>query len=229
MSSIGEPPPPPGPPPSPGPAGGVRHLLALRLRQAQEETEELRAALAVRPLTALATGVLAERLGCGPAAAGAQLLALAARAHLGPQELAADILTTLPADPADPADTPGPAAASPQPPRAPAGQAVPVLESALARTADMLGAPAAVLWTVRPGGVLQPVAAPGFTEAERAPWQHVPPGVPPPAQQALARRTPLGPTGPVTATLGAARAPYRLAVPLHRADGPSAVLELAWT
>ncbi|MEV7211834.1 SpoIIE family protein phosphatase [Kitasatospora cineracea] len=233
MSSTGAPPPPPGPPPAPGPAGGVRHLLALRLRRAQEETEELRAALAVRPLTALATGVLAERLGCGPAAAGAQLLALAERAHLGPQELAADILTTLPADPATGTQRPDAAHPQhpqpPQPPRAPAGQAVAVLESALARTADMLGAPAAVLWTVRPGGVLHPVAAPGFTAAERAPWQHVPPGVPTPAQQALARRTPLGPTGPVTATLGAARAPYRLAVPLHRADGPSAVLELAWT
>ncbi|BAJ26543.1 MULTISPECIES: SpoIIE family protein phosphatase [Kitasatospora] len=209
------------------PRPGVRHLLALRLRRAQDETEELRAALATRPLTALATGVLAERLGCGPAEAGAQLLALAERAHLGPQELAADILTTLPAA-ADGATTTGPGPAPPAPPAGPSGRPPPVVEAALAQVAGMLGASAAVLWTVQPGGVLHAAAAPGFSEGERAAWQHVPPGVPTPAQQALDRRAELGPTGPVTATLGAGRAPYRLAVPLHRAAGPAAVLELAW-
>ncbi|MGW4806858.1 SpoIIE family protein phosphatase [Kitasatospora sp. NPDC004272] len=204
----------------------MRQLLALRLRGAQAETEELRTALAARPLTALATGVLAERLGCGPAEAGAQLLALAERAHLGPQELAADILTTLPA--ATTGSTTGPGPAPPAPPTAPPGRPPPVVEATLTQIADMLGATAAVLWTVQPGGALHPAAAPGFTETERTAWRHVPPGLPTPAQQALAAGAALGPTGPVSATLGADRAPYRLAVPLHRADGPAAVLELAW-
>ncbi|GLW57352.1 SpoIIE family protein phosphatase [Kitasatospora phosalacinea] len=216
-----------GPEPSgPEPRPSVRHLLALRLRDAQEEVTELRAALAARPLTALATGVLAERLGCGPAEAGAQLLALAERARLGPQELAADILTTLPA--ATTGTTTGPGPAPPAPPAAPPGRPPPVVEAALTQAADTLGATAAVLWTVQPGGALHPAAAPGFTETERTAWRHVPPGLPTPAQQALASGSALGPTGPVTATLGADRAPYRLAVPLHRADGPAAVLELAW-
>src|SRR6478609_10709020 len=107
---------PPGEPPAPEPHPDVRHLLALRLRGAQAETEELRAALAARPLTALATGVLAERLGCGPAEAGAQLLALAERAHLGPQELAADILATLPATTTGTTTGPGPPPPPPPPP-----------------------------------------------------------------------------------------------------------------
>ncbi|MFD8480408.1 SpoIIE family protein phosphatase [Kitasatospora sp. NPDC059673] len=200
-----------------------RHLLALRLRQAQDETEDLRAALAARPLTALATGVLAERLGCGPAEAGSQLLTLAERARLTPQELAADILTTLPG-PADGDATP---AATGPPSRLP-GRPEPTVEAALTQAAAMVAATAAVLWTARPGGVLHPAAAPGFSDTERANWQHVPPGLDTPAGRALRRRSPQGPEGPVTATLGAARAPYRLAVPVHRADGPAAVLELAW-
>ncbi|MFF4342306.1 SpoIIE family protein phosphatase [Kitasatospora sp. NPDC001540] len=219
---MNEPTPSPGPTPPPD----VRHLLALRLRDAQQEVAELRAALATRPLTALATGVLAERLGCGPAEAGAQLLALAERARLGPQELAADILTTLPATTSGTTTGPGPA--PPAPPAPPPGRPPPVVEAALGQAADLLGAPAAVLWTVQPGGALHPVVAPGFTEAERTAWRHVPPGLPTPAQQALAGGSALGPTGPVAATLGADRAPYRLAVPLHRADAPAAVLELAW-
>ncbi|MFG2693025.1 SpoIIE family protein phosphatase [Kitasatospora sp. NPDC048407] len=200
-----------------------RRLLALRLRHAQDETEDLRAALAARPLTALATGVLAERLGCGPAEAGSQLLALAERARLTPQELAADILTTLPG-PADGDTTP----AATAPPDRPPGRPEPTVEAALTQAAAMVAATAAVLWTARPGGVLHPAAAPGFGDTERADWRHVPPGLDTPAGRALRQRTTQGPEGPVAATLGAARAPYRLAVPVHRADGPAAVLELAW-
>ncbi|MFD8595342.1 SpoIIE family protein phosphatase [Kitasatospora sp. NPDC059646] len=200
-----------------------RRLLALRLRRAQQETEDLRAALAARPLTALATGVLAERLGCGPAEAGSQLLTLAERARLTPQELAADILTTLPGD----ADGTAPTAATGPPVRLP-GRPEPTVEAALSQAAAMVAATAAVLWTVRPGGVLHPAAAPGFNDTERADWRHVPPGVDTPAGRALLRRAEQGPEGPVTSALGAARAPYRLAVPVHRTEGPAAVLELAW-
>ncbi|MFB7668525.1 SpoIIE family protein phosphatase [Kitasatospora sp. NPDC056138] len=74
-----------------GPEPGARELAAA-VRRLQAELAGLRSALAARPLVEVATGILAERLGCPPADAAEQLAVLAGQAHVRVPELAAEIL-----------------------------------------------------------------------------------------------------------------------------------------
>ncbi|MFG2004599.1 SpoIIE family protein phosphatase [Spirillospora sp. NPDC048911] len=66
--------------------------LALTVEQLREEVQRAQAAAEGRGVIELATGVLVERLRCGPAEAAAQLASLAEEAGLTQIELAADII-----------------------------------------------------------------------------------------------------------------------------------------
>ncbi|MEU5878827.1 SpoIIE family protein phosphatase [Spirillospora sp. NPDC047279] len=76
--------------PDPRPSGITR--LAATVEQLRDEVRRAQAAADGRGVIELATGILVERLHCGPAEAAAQLVTLAEEAGLGQLELAADII-----------------------------------------------------------------------------------------------------------------------------------------
>ncbi|WP_405009156.1 SpoIIE family protein phosphatase [Kitasatospora sp. NBC_01539] len=72
--------------------GGVVGRLASTVERLRAEVADAHAAADGRALVELATGILVERLGCGPALAGRQLADLARKAGVPPLELAADLI-----------------------------------------------------------------------------------------------------------------------------------------
>ncbi|HVW44548.1 MAG TPA: SpoIIE family protein phosphatase [Amycolatopsis sp.] len=170
--------------------------LAATVGRLRREIREARAGADARALIELATGVLVERLRCGPAQAARQLEQVAARMGLTPLELAAQLVDAVPRD------SPGPVADSPAPAETSDAVRMGLAESAALAASDAsqvaasllehalapIGAAAVVVWSAGGDSSLTLAGSAGITGEEAARWRYVPPGVAIPAQQALARR-----------------------------------------
>jgi serine phosphatase RsbU (regulator of sigma subunit) len=217
----------------------LRRLAAVIDRQRQE-LGQARAEAAVRSVTDMARGVLIERLGCTPAEAAAQLVALARDAGAPVAEIAAAIT----------GGSPGPAG---RPELAPEAQlrnrlaevttelaadggefAAAVLDQALAP----LGAAAVALWLIGADGRLGLLGEAGLGPAEASRWQRIPPQM-----DCLEQRVAGGapdlwlPAGPGRDGAGPAAPPLpghwpdgaRVVIALHdRGSAPLGVMEVCW-
>ncbi|MEV6211530.1 SpoIIE family protein phosphatase [Kitasatospora sp. NPDC051914] len=203
--------------------------LADAVRRLDNRYEELRLRLAVRPVVEIATGMLAERLGCPPADAAAQLADLAAGANVPVHRFAAEIIgsaaATGPTVGEEPAHRPP---AAPRPPT----DADTVARAVLDHTADLLAADTAVLWGLADDGGFALLGQAGLPPEDVRGWHHVPPGIDTPARLAARTATGLwpedGPAATGTPTVGLATAPYRLALPVRRRGRLLGALELGW-
>ncbi|MFI8519462.1 SpoIIE family protein phosphatase [Streptomyces sp. NPDC085481] len=161
------------------------------------ENRRLRAELARRHLTDLATGVLAAQLGLSTVDASEHLQALAAATGLSAQDLAADVLNAVgaPADPlAVPDDLPPPLARGLRRAAAAAETADSVGEGArtlLEGGLAPLGADSLWLWRCAESGGLRLAGHAGVGATEAAAWQWIPPAAPGPLRAALADNAPV--------------------------------------
>ncbi|MDH6127354.1 SpoIIE family protein phosphatase [Kitasatospora sp. GP82] len=217
---------------TPAESPGARELAAA-VQRLQDELTRLRSVLAARPLLDIATGMLAERLGCPPADAAAQLLTLAGQAHVGAAEFATEIVgesaeTRVPAGPGPPGFRPESTAAQLSNDAQPMNDAQTAADAVLDQAGNLFGATGVLIWAVEPGGGLALAGAAGFSAAQRSAWRHIPPGVPTPAQHVARSGEEFGPRDSSDPSLGQADAPWRAALPIRRRARLLGVLELAW-
>ena len=184
--------------PEPGDAVGRLATTVARLRR---QVEEAQAAAAGRALVETATGVLVERLHCGPYAAGRQLEALAESAGVPLLELATDIVNQAAQDELSAIAEELLAAPGSREPAADvirlraaesgilaAQDTQAVAESLLRYALAPLEATAVAVWAAAPDGSLRLAGSAGFPEAEAARWHYVPPSVATLARRALGER-----------------------------------------
>jgi PAS domain S-box-containing protein len=225
------------------PRAAVGRLAATVERLA----DELRAAESgadARALTALACGVLMERLGCGPQAAARQLDELAERSGQPALEIAADLVSQVSGDAV------GRMAGDRRrtPPRSPAAVRLRAAESGLLNTPDVhaaarslkrqalepLGATAVAVWALSADGSLWLAGHAGFTAAETRRWRHVPPRVATLARRAVVQRAACWTTdaddgpAPSIGLAGARSGADRVAVPAILGGRMLGVLEICW-
>ncbi|MGA5820342.1 SpoIIE family protein phosphatase [Kitasatospora sp. NPDC094028] len=158
--------------------------LAETVRRLQSAIERVRAQARSQTVVALATGILAERLGVDPAEAATQLTRLAREAGVPVDSLAAEVAGLR-----DPGE--GASAAEP----GDEGSTVPLLaaapdlrhaaETVLEQTGEAFGVRAVAIWQRLPGGALALVAHAGLPASEAAAWCRIPPGVATPAQRVV--------------------------------------------
>ncbi|SER01865.1 PP2C family protein-serine/threonine phosphatase [Actinokineospora terrae] len=175
--------------------------LAATVDRLRAQVRHTHDATAGRTLLELATGVLVERLGCGPAAAAAQLASLARRAGRSQLELAAEIVDQAARDELTEAARRPVVDASAEPEgevavrlrTAESGalaasdtQAVAV--SLLRHALVPLGAVGVAVWLAGGDSSLTLAGCAGFADDECGRWRFVPPGVAVPARLALAER-----------------------------------------
>ncbi|MFF5447613.1 SpoIIE family protein phosphatase [Streptomyces sp. NPDC012888] len=181
--------------------------LAATVERLREEVRAAHAAADGRALIELATGVMVERLRCGPARAARQLAELAEQTGMSQLELAAEVVNQAAHDQVAAAvgdfvrqAVGGPGGGE----RSEASVAVRLrtAESAVLHTGDTqavaesllqhalapLGAAAVAVWTAGADGSLTLCAHAGFPPDEAARWRYVPPGVATVARQALTER-----------------------------------------
>ncbi|MFG1968489.1 SpoIIE family protein phosphatase [Nonomuraea fuscirosea] len=219
--------------PYPAPDERGLELLVATVERLRREAERARREADDRALIELATGVLVERLGCGPAQAAGQLATLAAKAGVSRLEVAADVLRAVAGDRIGAAGAADPEAAvrlrvaesaalgAPDTQTAAAG----LLEHALAP----LGATAVAVWATEPGGALILAGYAGFTDEEARRWRHVPPGVLTPAGRSLTERRMIWhPDSSLPAIGRPASAGGRVTVPMTAAGRQLGVLEICW-
>ncbi|WP_119728006.1 SpoIIE family protein phosphatase [Thermomonospora amylolytica] len=181
-------------------AEGGLGRLAETVRRLRRQIEQAHAAADGRSLIELATGVLVERLRCGPAEAARQLDALAAESGRTPLELAAEIVDQAAQDRLTEAAREfltrtvtarsgvavrlrtAEVGALAAPDTQAAAQSL--LENALAP----LGANAVAVWAAGPDASLTLAGWAGFSAEEPGRWRYVPPGVATPARHALMDR-----------------------------------------
>lgn len=182
--------------------------LAATVERLRRQVQQADATAAGRALIELATGILVERLQCGPAHAARQLDALAAGAGLSRLELAADIVNQASRDHLAEAardfvaQTSGAggsegAAADPvvtvrlrtsESGVLAADDTQQVAASLLRHALTPLGAVAVAVWAAGSDGSLSLAGHAGFGEAEARRWRYVPPGVATLARTALTER-----------------------------------------
>lgn len=190
--------------------------LAATVARLQEQVRHAQAAAEGQAMLQMATGVLVERLRCGPVAAARHLTDLARSAGISSLELAVDIinqaaqdqLSQVARDFLDRLEEAGAHSAGGTAGGAPGRSAAvrlraaetgtlltddcqTVAKSILEHALAPLGAVAVAVWATGPGASLQLVGHAGIPDAEAEQWHHVPPGVPTPARQALATRRPV--------------------------------------
>nr|WP_308011769.1 SpoIIE family protein phosphatase [Streptomyces acidipaludis] len=232
--------------------------LAATVARLQEQVRQAHLAAEGQALLQMATGVLVERLKCGPAAAARHLAELAASTGMPALELAVDIinqaaqdeLTQVARDFLDGlagADAPagsqagGSAAASSAAVRLRTAETGTLLkdncrivaQSILEHALSPLGANAVAIWATGPGASLQLVGHAGIPDVEAEQWYHVPPGVLTPARQALtSRRSVWLPVLSESAvpSVGHRTMPDggRVAVPAEASGRVLGVLEICW-
>ncbi|MEV6331166.1 SpoIIE family protein phosphatase [Streptomyces sp. NPDC051909] len=198
------------------------------------ENRRLRGDRARAHLMDLATGVLAAQLGVSTADAAEHLTALAGATGLSPEDLAADVLTSVA----------GPGTAPPHP--------SPLLArrsrrtAAVAETAEDVGAAAEALlegglgplgadsvwlWRLVDGGCLRLAGHAGVGAAEAAAWWWIPPAAPEAIRAALAGNAPVwlseGPAG-AAALPGAGEDAARAVLPLRRRGTTQGVALIGW-
>lgn len=221
------------------------HRLAAVVQRLRDQLAAERAQRDTRALVELAKGILVERLGCGPAQAAQQLHQLARAANTPVLELAADIVgqssdtpdirprwrATVSDGVADPSEAvrsrsaeSGVLAA-----RDTHTAARALLDHALAP----LGATALAVWEFTGDGCLRLAGHAGFSPAEAARWQHVPPGVRTLAHRALRGQRPVWAAAHGDPEAPSIRAPDgtdggRCAVPARTDGRVLGVLEVCW-
>ncbi|GLZ42650.1 SpoIIE family protein phosphatase [Actinokineospora sp. NBRC 105648] len=225
--------------------------LAATVQRLRTRAREAEAAAERRGLVELATGILVERLRCGPAAAAAQLAELAARTGRSRPALAAEIIDEAAQDDLTAAarESLARAAADEGTPRPrpdartvrlrtaengvlAAADTQAVAESLLANALRQLGATAVAVWLVGADATLTLAGRAGFDPEEGRRWRHVPPGVDTPARAALVARGPvwyrsLAESG--LPSIGHRDAPGgRVAVPAAVGGRVLGVLEVCW-
>ncbi|MEY9928702.1 serine phosphatase RsbU (regulator of sigma subunit)/PAS domain-containing protein [Catenulispora sp. GP43] len=234
------------------PAGAGIGRLAATVDRLQAALHDAEAGADVRVLTALARGILMERLRIAPAAAARQLEELAERSALPVLELAADIVNEIAGDPAGQIarvgktsqrpDTSGTSGALSLNVRLRAAEAGVLTASDVHAAAgslhhqalEPLGAAAVAIWALAADGSLLLAGHSGFNAAEARSWHHTPPGVETQARHAIRTRTTLWSTDP-----GARRAPSigertlgpdatRVAIPAQLGGRLLGVLEICW-
>ncbi|MFD3696861.1 SpoIIE family protein phosphatase [Streptomyces sp. NPDC058646] len=230
-------------------ASAVGRLVAT-VERLRREVQEAEAAADGRALTEMATGILVERLRCGPAQAAAQLDTLAARSGTSRLELAADIVNQASRDQvselaaeftarvtAGPTWDPEDSSVSVRLRTAEsgvlaAGDTQAVARSLLDNALGPLGAVAVAVWTAGTDGSLTLAGYAGFAAPEAARWRYVPPGVATFARQALTQRGPVTSPGPEPGapSLGLRTWPGggRLALPVGLGGRIHGVLEICW-
>ena len=209
--------------------------------------DELRAAESgadARALTALACGVLMERLGCGPQAAARQLDELSERSGQPALEIAADLISQVSGDalsrmvPDRRLQGPRPSAAV----RLRTAQSgmlnspdVHAAAHSLKRQAlEPLGAQAVAVWALSADGSLWLAGHAGFTAAETRRWRHVPPRVATLARRAVVQRQASWTTdadagsAPSIGLAGAKPGAGRVAIPAVLGGRMLGVLEICW-
>lgn len=202
--------------------------LAATVRRLQQREARLRDEQQTQIVVDIATGILAERLGCPPTEAAAQLAKLAKEAGLPVPVLAAD-LAGYPDGP-----PPGPVALEPPTLRAGPMLAVSADLRAAARAvldqgAAPIGATVVVIWRYAAGGALALAAHAGLTAAEADPWRHVPPGVDTPAQRVARTGEEQWPDGSVgTGPRSVGGVGDRAVLPLLQQGRRVGVLEFVW-
>ncbi|MEO3785068.1 SpoIIE family protein phosphatase [Actinocorallia sp. B10E7] len=235
-----------GPDPARPPVDEAVGRLAATVERLRREVREAQNSAGGRALVELAAGLLADRLGCGLAAAHQQLETLAERADSTQLEIAADIVgqaakgelsavtraflssaeagagEAAPEDRLKAAENAALAADDTQ------AMAASLLEYALAP----LEANAVAVWAADADGSLRLAGSAGFTPAEARRWRHVPPAVATLARQALTDRRPVWLPGTERnpPSIGRAELPPggRVAVPAGTGGRLLGVLEICW-
>ncbi len=232
--------------PSDDDGGAAVGRLASTVERLRRELEKAHADAAGRALVDLASGVLVERLRCGPTEASAQLADLAERAGVPVLSLAADLVNQAAADRISAVARDFVAASA----AGPAGGAVAVrlrsaeadalagrdteavARSMLEHALRPLGAAAVAIWAAHPDRSLSLAGSAGFGQDEAHRWRHVPPGVPTPARRALDERATVA--YPALADAGLPSIGQqeigggRLAVPAGTGGRLTGVLEVCW-
>ncbi|GAA4071704.1 SpoIIE family protein phosphatase [Actinomadura miaoliensis] len=222
--------------------------LARTVERLRRELERAEQAAEGRALIELATGVLVERLQCGPAQAARQLEDLAAGSGRTPLELAAEIVDQAAQDQLTEVAQEFLAGATGRNPgvspitlrlrTAEAGTLAAddtqaVAESLLQHALAPLGATAVAVWSAGPDASLSLAGAAGFSADEPARWRYVPPGVATPARRVLGdRRTAWYPSLSRTGLPSIGQRDFpdggRVAVPAGTGGRLLGVLEICW-
>ncbi|MDF5752050.1 SpoIIE family protein phosphatase [Spongiactinospora sp. TRM90649] len=185
------------------PEGGHLGRLAATIDRLRREVQRAHLAADGRALIEMATGILVERLGCGPTQAAQQLTTLAEQAGVPVVHLAADLINQSSRDRVsevarDFLAMAGGDAGDDEPVAlrlrtaesgllsAPDTQAV--AESLLEHALTPLGATAVAVWLADTGAALTLAGYAGFGLEEARRWRYVPPGVATPARKALTER-----------------------------------------
>jgi serine phosphatase RsbU (regulator of sigma subunit)/PAS domain-containing protein len=235
--------------PDPAVPGAGIGRLAATVGRLQTLLHDAEAGADARVLTALARGILMERLRITPTAAARQLEELAERSSVPVLELAADIVNEIAGDPAGQvlrvgyrgrrAAASGALSLNVRLRAAEAGvltaSDVHAAAGSLHRQAlEPLGAVAVAVWALAADGSLLLAGHSGFPAAEARSWHHTPPGVETAARRAIRTRTTHWSTGPGAPpvpsigerTLGADAT--RVAIPAQLGGRLLGVLEVCW-
>ncbi len=214
------------------------HRLAATVERLNEALAAAEESAAARAVVECATGVVMERLRLDSLQARAQLEYLARAGGRPLLEIAADILGEVAQDPLaevarhraadaeDPVTGTRTAEATVRDGSDPQRAVEALLEHALLP----LGAHAAALWALSADGSLALVGSAGFHDPDFAGWQHVPPGMPTLAQEAVRLRTLQWgrPSARLLTPRGSHRTHERAAMPATRIGRVLGALEVCW-
>jgi PAS domain S-box-containing protein len=219
--------------------------LAATVQRLHSEVAAAAASADARALIDLAKGVLMERLGCGPAAATAQLDQLAHRSRRPVLELAADIVNQVADDTLSRLTAAGHAQAdsadhatsvrlrSAETGVLDAGETQAAAQALLQHALSPLGAAAVAVWALTADGSLNLAGHAGLPRAEAVRWRHVPPGVATLARYAALQRRIVWTNGPAAIQApsprpGRGTSSFRVAVPAELSGRLLGVLEVFW-